>query len=294
MLYELLTGALPFDPATLRSAALDEVQRIIREEEPLRPSTRISTLGETAQRIAEARRTDATALARFLQKELEWIPLMAMRKDRTRRYRSAYEFADDIRNYLSGAPLIAGPESTLYRVCKFLHKNRVPVATATVIVATLIAGFAISTYLYMRVRQAQHAVVEMEHDIQIDRKLSRAQQLQAEGRYGQALSELDDYLATEPAEPAARLLHANLLYMLDRFAEAQAELTLLLDGPPQIAGPAHCLLATMHMGSDPAKAQVHQQAGESLLPQTAEAYTLRGITADASAVMPRKIGRAHV
>ncbi len=292
VLYELLTGALPFDPATLRSAALGEVQRIIREEEPLRPSTRISTLGETAERIAEARRTDVATLSKSLQRELEWIPLKAMRKDRTRRYRSAYEFADDIRNYINGAPLIAGPESTAYRLRKLLRKHRVPIATAAILVATLLAGFTISTYLYVRVRQAQSAVVELEHSVQIDRMLSRAQQLQAQGRYGQALGELDDYLTTERAEPATRLLHANLLYALDRFDEAQAELTQLLDCPPQIAGPAHCLLATIHMASDPAKAQSHQQAGESLLPQTAEAYTLRGITADTSTTSHEWLSKA--
>jgi len=292
VLYELLTGTLPFDPETLRSAALGEVQRIIREEEPLRPSTRISNLGETGQRIAEARRTDVAALSKSLQNELEWIPLKAMRKDRTRRYRSAYEFADDIRNYLGGAPLIAGPESTAYRVRKLLSKHRVPVATGAIIMTTLLVGFATSTYLYVRVRQAQNAVVKLEHNVQTDRKLSRAQQFQAEGRYRQALAELDEYLETEPAEPAAQLLHANLLYMVDRFDEAETELTRLLEGPPEIAGPAHCLLATIHMGRDPAKAQVHQQAGESLLPQTAEAYTLRGMTADGSTATAQWLSKA--
>ncbi len=292
VLYELLTGALPFDPAMLRSAALGEVQRIIREEEPLRPSTRLSSLGETAQRIAEVRRTDVAALSKSLQNELEWIPLKALRKDRTRRYRSAYEFADDIRNYLSGAPLIAGPESTAYRIRKLLRRHRVPVATAAVIAVMLIVGFAISTSLYVRVRRAQNAVVELEHNVQTDRKLSQAQQLQAEGRYGQALAELDEYLATKPAEPAAQLLHANLLYLLDRFDDAEAELTRLLDGPPQIAGPAHCLLATIHMGDDPNRAQTHQRAGESLLPQTAEAYTLRGITADGSTATAQWLSKA--
>jgi len=292
VLYELLTGALPFDPQTLRSAALTEVQRIIREEEPLKPSTRISHLGETAQRIAEVRRTDVTALSKSLRNELEWIPLKAMRKDRTRRYRSAHEFADDIRNYLAGAPLLAGPESTAYRVRKLLHKHRIPVATAAILLTTLLVGFATSTYLYLRVRQAQNAVVKLEHNVQIDRKLSRAQQLQAEGRYHQALTELDEYLDTEQPAPAARLLHASLLYTVDRFDEAETELVGLLDESPEVAGPAHCLLATIHMGRDPVKAQAHQQAGESLLPQTPEAYTLRGLTADGSTATVQWLSKA--
>jgi eukaryotic-like serine/threonine-protein kinase len=282
VLYELLTGALPFDPDTLRSAALGEIQRIIREEEPLRPSTRLSTLGEAAQEIAEARKTDIAALSRSFQSELEWIPLKAMRKDRTRRYHSAHEFGDDIRNYLSDVPLIAGPESATYRVRKLLRKHRVPVAVTAVIMATILVGFVTSTYLYVRVRQTQNAMTELEHDVETDRKLSTAQQLQAEGRYWQALGVLDEFLESNPAEPTAQLLHANLLYTLDRFDEAEAELNRLLEGPPEIAGPAHCLLATLHMGKNPGKAQVHQQAGESLLPRSPEAYTLREITADGS------------
>ncbi len=292
VLYELLTGTLPFDADTLRSAAFAEVQRIIREEEPLRPSTRLSTLGPEAQRIAEARRTDIAALARSLQKELEWIPLKAMRKDRTRRYRSAYEFSDDIRNYLDGRPLLAGPESAAYRLRKLLQKYRVPVATAAAIVAILLIGFVTSTGLYIRGQRAQHAVATLERTVDADRKLSTAQRLQAEGRYKESLDVLDDYLRDGQAEPTARLLHANLLYALDRFDEAQTELTGLIEGPPQIAGPAHCLLATIHMGSDPAKAQIHQQAGESLLPRTAEAYALRGMTADGSTATVEWLSKA--
>src|SRR5919201_1415713 len=86
ILYELLSGALPFDPATLRSAAFAEMQRIIREVEPPRPSTKVSTIGEKAQEIARCRSTDLTTLANLLRSELEWIPLKAMRKDRTERY----------------------------------------------------------------------------------------------------------------------------------------------------------------------------------------------------------------
>jgi len=292
VLYEVLTGALPFDPDTLRSAALAEIQRIIREEEPLRPSTRLSTLGEAAQRIAEARRTDIATLSKSLQSELEWLPLKAMRKDRSRRYHSAHEFGDDIRNYLNDVPLIAGPESALYRARKLLRKYRVPVATVAVIALTLLIGFVTSTYLYVRVQQTQNAMTQLEHNVETDRKLSTAQQLQAEGRYWQALEVLDEFLESNPAELTAQLLHANLLYTLDRFDEAETELNRLLGGPPQIAGPAHCLLATLEMGRNPGKAQVHQQAGESLLPRSPEAYTLRGITADGSTATTEWLSKA--
>ena len=292
VLYELLTGVLPFDPSELRSASLGEIRRIIREEEPPRPSTRLSTLGEEAKKIAESRRSDVATLARRLHSELEWIPLKAMRKERTRRYRSAYEFADDIRNYLSGVPLIAGPESATYRLGKLLRKYRVRVVTVTAVAAALLIGFVISTSLYVRVRQAQNAVARLERAVEADRKLSTAQRLQAEGRYSAALSEIEQYLSRKDAELKARLLYAQLLLDLDRFDKATAELEKLVMGAPEIAGAAHYLLAKIYIGRDPNKAKEHQQAGESLLPQTAEGYCLRGVTASTPADTVRWLSNA--
>jgi len=155
LLYELLTGTLPFDPETLRSAAFGEIQRIIREEEPPTPSKRLSGLGEEAKNIAESRRTDVTSLVRSLHRELEWIPLMAMRKDRTHRYRSASELADDIQNYLDGAPLIAGPESAVYRTRKFIRRNRTSVTAAALVILVFVVGFIISMYMYFEAEDSR-------------------------------------------------------------------------------------------------------------------------------------------
>jgi len=115
LLYELVTGILPFDTATLREGGVDHLRRIIRETDPKTPSTRLTKLGDDARKVAESRRTEAPALARQLRRELEWIPLKAMRKDRAERYQSAAQLADDIANYLAGASLIAGPLSGFYR-----------------------------------------------------------------------------------------------------------------------------------------------------------------------------------
>ncbi len=124
VLYELLTGVLPFDSETLREGGIEHIRHVIREENPKTPSTRLTSLGERAASVAHNRHTQVGTLARRLHKELEWIPLKAMRKERSRRYRSAAELADDIQNYLDGAPLSAGPESTLYLVSKFVARNR--------------------------------------------------------------------------------------------------------------------------------------------------------------------------
>ena len=130
LLYELLAGVLPFDREAFKRVGLAEIRRTIREEEPLMPSTRLTRLGEGAKEIAERRQTQLLTLARRLHRELEWIPMKAMGKDCTRCYHSASQPADDIQNYLSGAPLMAGPESSVYRAGKFMRKHAGSVATA--------------------------------------------------------------------------------------------------------------------------------------------------------------------
>jgi serine/threonine protein kinase len=116
LLYVLLTGVLPFDSDSLRTGGIEHIRRVIRETDPRTPSTRLTKLGDEARTLAENRRTEVGALAKRLYRELEWIPLKAMRKNRAERYRSAAELADDIEYYLKGAPLIAGPGSTTYRL----------------------------------------------------------------------------------------------------------------------------------------------------------------------------------
>jgi serine/threonine protein kinase/Tfp pilus assembly protein PilF len=142
VLYELLTGALPFDPNTLRSAGFAQIQKIIREVEPPRPSTRLSSLGTAAREVAQKRRTPLPDLARQLRGELEWIPLKAMRKDRMQRYETATQLAEDIQNYLEHRPLLAGPESAGYRLRKFLRRNRGAVTAAALVALALLVGIA--------------------------------------------------------------------------------------------------------------------------------------------------------
>ena len=147
LLYELIAGLQAIPSEVLRSAGFEQVQRIIRETEPPRPSTRLGTLGRAdAARIAERRRSALPTLIRDLRRELEWIPLKAMRKDREQRYRSAAQLADDLRNYLEGRPLLAGPESTAYRLRKFVRRHRTGVAASVAMVVLLVAG----TLLYIR------------------------------------------------------------------------------------------------------------------------------------------------
>ena len=154
LLYELLTGAKPFDDTTLARAADEEKRRIIREVAPPRPSTRVSGLGKEGAAVAAARQEKIESLARDLKSELEWIPLKALRKERDRRYASPLALADDVRNYLEGRPLVAAPESRVYRLRKWAARNRAALATAAAFLSLLLAGFAAYVYV-IRAEQAK-------------------------------------------------------------------------------------------------------------------------------------------
>jgi len=144
LLYELLTGVLPFDSEMLREGGVEHIRKVIRETDPKTPSTRLTKLGEEGRKVAESRRTEVAALAKCLHRELEWIPLKAMRKERSERYRSASELSDDIENYLKGAPLMAGPPTAGYRLRKFLRRHKALVGSVAAVLAVSVIGTIVS------------------------------------------------------------------------------------------------------------------------------------------------------
>ena len=170
VLYELLAGVLPFERASLQKLSFAELQRTIREQEPVTPSHRLSSLGEEAKTIAASRMTQVVPLTRRLHRELEWIPLKAMRKDRCRRYKSASEMADDVQNYLNGNPLIAGPETSMYRVQKFVRKHAGSVATLALTAAAIILGLVISITMYIKAEDARSHEAVARADAEESRK----------------------------------------------------------------------------------------------------------------------------
>jgi non-specific serine/threonine protein kinase/serine/threonine-protein kinase len=159
VLYELITGTLPFDTRKWANSSFDQIRKIICNTDAPRPSTRLFSLGgEGASRIAELRRTGLSALRQELKSELEWIPLKALRKDSGQRYRTAAEMADDIRNYLEHRPLLAGPESSAYRLRKFLRRNRGPVTALAAVVLVVLIGGIVSAILAVKLKRAADAV----------------------------------------------------------------------------------------------------------------------------------------
>src|SRR5262245_16465935 len=123
LLYELMTGTTPFDKQRLRSAAWDEMLRIIREEEPPRPSTRLSESKDSLPSISAQRQTEPARLTRLVRGELDWIAMKALDKDRNRRYETASGFALDVQRYLADEPVQACPPSAGYRLRKFARRN---------------------------------------------------------------------------------------------------------------------------------------------------------------------------
>jgi serine/threonine protein kinase/tetratricopeptide (TPR) repeat protein len=139
LLYELLTGSTPLEKNRLKEAALLEVLRVIREEEPPRPSTRLSTTDQLP-RVAANRGLEPKRLSGLVRGELDWIVMKALEKDRNRRYETANSLALDLQRYLADEPVAAGPPSNTYRLKKFLRRNRGPVLAAAFVLVTLVGG----------------------------------------------------------------------------------------------------------------------------------------------------------
>jgi eukaryotic-like serine/threonine-protein kinase len=150
MLYELLTGSTPYDGERVKNSGYDEIRRMIREDEPLRPSGRISTLGATATAVSAHRKCNPARLSGILRRDLDWIVMKALEKDRTRRYQTASDFARDIERYLAGEAVEAGPPGTFYRAGKFARRFRVPLMIAAGFAGLLaaITIMAVSGYYY--------------------------------------------------------------------------------------------------------------------------------------------------
>jgi serine/threonine protein kinase len=154
LMYELLTGSPPLDPEALRKAGIAEVYRLIKETEPPKPSTKVSTIGGRLREVAGGRGTEPGKLSALLRGEPDWIVMKAMEKDRTRRYETADGLAADIGRYLTGEAVLAGPPSAAYRVRRFVRRHRGAVVTACAVAGTLIAGIAATTWQWAEARKA--------------------------------------------------------------------------------------------------------------------------------------------
>src|SRR5215471_17847976 len=151
LLYELLTGRTPFDAKELLQAGLDEMRRRICEEEPMRPSTRLSSMMDAdLTQVAHQRRAEPGKLTRFIRGDLDWIVMKCLEKDRTRRYETANGLAMDLQRYLNNEPVVACPPTAAYRLRKLIRRNKLAFAAVTAVAAALFLGLGLSTWQWRK------------------------------------------------------------------------------------------------------------------------------------------------
>jgi tetratricopeptide (TPR) repeat protein len=179
LLYELLTGTTPLELERLREAGYAEMQRLIREEEAPRPSTRLSSLGDSATVLAGNRGLDSRRLVRLLAGELDWVVMKALDKDRNRRYDTPGHFAEDVERYLRREEIMARPPSTLYRLKKFAQRHRVAVVTGPVVAAALLLGSAVAGWQAIEATRAKQDALAAAQAEQEAKELAQAREAEA-------------------------------------------------------------------------------------------------------------------
>jgi WD40 repeat protein len=190
LLYELLTGTTPLDRERLRIATYDEIRRSIREEEPPRPSTRLSTLGHVAATVSANRGSDPKRLSQLFRGELDWIVMKALEKDRNRRYETASAFAADVQRYLNDEPVLACPPSTWYRFRKFARRNKAVLLTTSAVVLAVSLTAAVSTVLIWRANQNLQQALEREQRESYFHRIALAHRELSADNMGRALQYL--------------------------------------------------------------------------------------------------------
>jgi eukaryotic-like serine/threonine-protein kinase len=278
-----LTGTTPFDRDTFRTAAFDEIRRIIREQEPARPSARISTLGATLTTVSANRHADSRALGKSMRGELDWIVMKALEKDRRRRYETASSFAADVMRYLADQPVEACPPSALYRFRKLGRRNRAALITAGIIALVLIAGTAVSTWQAIRATQAERLVREARDEAR--RRAEETQQVvdflasdvfgaaAPEKSHGKAVT-VFDILATSDASISARFGKQPLVEAAVRMAMGEAYSAVLQYDKAERQFARAAALRARHLGPEhPDTLQAEdRQASQFSLPQRKEKY----------------------
>jgi hypothetical protein len=210
LLYELLTGKTPFDAKELVKSGFEEMRRTLREEEPRRPSTMLTTMaGAELTATASHRHVEAPKLISQLKGDLDWIVLKALEKDRTRRYETANGLVMDLERYLNNEPILARPPSKYYRFQKLVRRNQVVFTAIGAVSVALVLGLGASTWLFIRERQAHQQALAAEQ---------KQERLREEAERGRAK---ENELRLQ-AESRERMTRAAVLLMNNQFAEADA------------------------------------------------------------------------
>jgi serine/threonine protein kinase/Leucine-rich repeat (LRR) protein len=223
LLYELLTGKTPFEPKELLAAGFGEMRRILREKEPLRPSTRVSTLKADEQTtIARRRRSDPPKLVNLIQGDLDWIVMKALDKDRTRRYETANGLGRDVERHLGNEPVIARPPSRLYRFQRAVKRHRWAFTAASAVAFSLAAGITASLWQAVRATRAERSVRATLDELRgtAPAFIEQARMLTSELRYDEALQKLDYAIKLRPDSADYLIKKGDMLECQLRLKEA--------------------------------------------------------------------------
>ncbi len=196
LLYELLVGKTPFDARELMASGIDQMRKTIREQEPVRPSTKVGTLqGDELTTTAKRRAVETSRLANLLRGDLDWIVMKCLEKDRTRRYDTANGLAQDLERHLHNEPVIARPPSTFYRLHKLYRRNKLAFAAAMAVAAALCLGVIASTWQAVRATRAQREALQSQAREAVQRQQADAARSQAEGLVTFMMQDLQPALA---------------------------------------------------------------------------------------------------
>jgi WD40 repeat protein/serine/threonine protein kinase len=230
LLYELLAGRTPFDAKRLVEAGFDEVRRIIRDEEPIRPSTRFQSLALADQTaMAKQRQTDVPKLLHLIRGDLDWIVMKCLEKDRTRRYETANDLAIDVQRHLNNEPVLARHPSAAYRFKKLVRRNKVVFAASTIAAIALLAGTAVATWQALRATRAQHEQSRLRsNESKLRQKAEAAERkAAAEARRAEAAT-----AAVQKTMSASEFVQSRRLIAEDKANEAVAYLVSSLSRDP--------------------------------------------------------------
>jgi eukaryotic-like serine/threonine-protein kinase len=202
LLYELLTGKTPFNQKDLMASGLDEMRRKLREDEPQRPSTILTTLHGTELRVtAEHRHSEPPRLVSLVKGDLDWIVMKSLEKDRKRRYETANGLAMDVQRYLNNEPVVARPPSRLYRLQKLVRRNRVVFGAGTAVALALVAGLGASTWLFFKAEEARTNEAKLRRQAEAREKLTEAVMLVTQEKYEDAARILEA-MKVPPTRPS--------------------------------------------------------------------------------------------
>ena len=279
VLYELLTGVLPFESQTLREGGPDRLRQVIREQDPKTPSTRLSRLTrEDSTRIAQQRRADAGVLRRKLRGDLDWITLKAMAKDRTHRYGSSGELAADIRRHLKDEPVVAGPPSTLYRMRKYVRRHKALVTGLAAVLVVLLAGiigvviFAVKADRQARTTQAVTDFLNEDLLGAVALQQAMSQQVTVRSILDAAADRLEGRFADRPlVEASIRQTLGTTYIELGNYEQAEPHLKRAYDVRHRLLGDNDLLtLTSMSLLGRLYQIQARYKEAEPLLAQAVE------------------------